>query len=151
MIFFRDLIISERQNGTMNKNLFNDATMKELLGEAWDKNLPALKNQEETFSFYRQVGQEQKNLGNDKEKRAAGILREAANNPDLLDTITERAAIRWSEGLSDSLFDAVLCNFRTLNESAERDSEGKIILRPCSDCQEKLKLYGGNFNEKTKD
>lgn len=151
MIFFRDLIISERQNGTMNKNLFNDATMKELLGEAWDKNSPALKNQEETFSFYRQVSQEQKVSENDIEKRVAVILREAANNPDLLDTITERAAIRWSEGLSDSLFDAVLCNFKTLNELAERDSEGKIILRPCSDWQEELKLYGGNFNEKTKD
>ncbi len=145
MIFFRDLIISERQNGTMNKNLFNDATMRELLGEAWDKNSLSLKNQEETFSFYRQEGQEQKDSENDAEKRAVAILREAVNNPDLLDVITERAAIRWGEGLSDSLFDAVLCNFKTLNESAERDSEGKIILRSCSDWQEELKLYGGNF------
>ena len=103
MIFFRDLIISERQNGTMNKNLFNDATMRELLGEAWDKNSLSLKNQEETFSFYRQGGQEQKDSENDAEKRAVAILREAVNNPDLLDVITERAAIRWGEGLSDSL------------------------------------------------
>ena len=137
----------------MSESLFNDATMKELLGEAWNKNLPSLKNQEKTFSFYRH-GQEQEDKRiseNDARRKTVEILREALNSPDLLYEIKERAAIRWSEGLSDSLFDAVLCNFKTLNESAERDSEGRIILKPCSDWQNELKLYGGNFNEKTKD
>ena len=72
MIFSRDLIFSERQNGTMNKNLFNDATMRELLGEAWDKNSPSLKNQEKKFSFYRQ-SQEQEDQSiseNDARKKA---------------------------------------------------------------------------------
>ena len=137
----------------MNKNLFNDATMRELLGEAWDKNSPSLKNQEKKFSFYRQ-SQEQEDQSiseNDARKKAIEILREALSNLDLLYEIKERAAIRWSEGLSDSLFDAVLCNFKTLNESAERDSEGRIILKSCSDWQNELKLYGGNLNEETKD
>ena len=69
-------------------------------------------------------------------KRAIAILREALNSSVLLDVIKERACIRWSDGLSDSLFDAVLCSFRALNESLERDGEGKIILGPCSDWQE---------------
>ena len=38
----------------MNKNLFNDATIRELLGEAWDKNSPVLRNQEESLFSYRQ-------------------------------------------------------------------------------------------------
>ena len=29
------------------------------------------------------------------------ILREATHNPDLLESIKERASIRWSDGLSD--------------------------------------------------
>ena len=125
----------------MNGSLFDDATMKELLGAAWDKNSPVLKNQEKTFSFYRQRGQEQRNSENDAEKRAAEILWEAVKNPDLLDAIKERASIRWSEGLSDSLFSAVLCNLKPLNEKSERDSEGKIILRPCSDWREELNKF----------
>ena len=71
-------------------------------------------------------------------KRAIAILREALTSSVLLDVIKERACIRWSDGLSDSLFDAVLCSFRALNESPERDGEGKIILRSCSDWQEEL-------------
>ena len=62
----------------MNKNLFNDATMRELLGEAWDRNSPILKNQEESFFSYRQwkaQEQEVKNfLQDDAVKRAIAIL-----------------------------------------------------------------------------
>ena len=117
----------------MNKGLFNDATMKELLGEAWENNQEALKGQNRSFSFIRHEGQ--------AERRAIAVLREAMKNPDLLDAIKERASIRWSNGLSDSLFSAVLCNLKPLNELAERDSEGNIILKPCSDWQEELKRF----------
>ena len=62
----------------MNKNLFNDATIRELLGEAWDRNSPILKNQEESFFSYRQwkaQEQEVKNfLQDDAVKRAIAIL-----------------------------------------------------------------------------
>ena len=64
------------------------------------------------------------------EQRAAAILRRAINDYDLLDAIKERACIRWVDGLSDSLFNAVLCNLKPLNEKAERDSSGEIILKP---------------------
>lgn len=69
------------------------------------------------------------------------MLREATRNPDLLERIKERASIRWSDGLSDSLYDAVLCNIKPLNESAERDAEGKIILRPRTDWDMELKKF----------
>ena len=117
----------------MNKDLFNDATMKELLGEAWENNQAVLKGQDSSFSFRRHEGQ--------AERRAVAVLREAMKKPDLLDAIKERASIRWSNGLSDSLFSAVLCNLKPLNELAERDSEGNIILKPCSDWQEELKRF----------
>ncbi len=55
------------------------------------------------------------------------ILLEAKNNPVLLDEIQERASIRWVEGYSDTLHDAVLCKLKTLGatkdtrELSERD------------------------------
>lgn len=73
--------------------------------------------------------------------QAIKILREAARNPGLLERIKERASIRWSDGLSDSLYDAVLCNIEPLNKSAERDADGKIILRPCTDWDAELKKF----------
>jgi len=80
----------------MNKILFNDSTMRELLGEAWDKNSPILKNQEESLFSYRQrkaQEQEVKNFSqDDAERRAIAVLREA--NPVLLDVIKECAFIR---------------------------------------------------------
>ena len=72
------------------------------------------------------------------ERKAIAILREAMNDPDLRYSIEERACIRWCEGLSDSLFDAVLCNFITLDEMSEHDNEGKIIKKPRTDWQEEL-------------
>lgn len=61
------------------------------------------------------------------------ILRETARNPDLLDLVKERAAIRWSNGYSDSLYMAVLCNIKPTGETIERDKNGQIILKPVSD------------------
>ena len=66
------------------------------------------------------------------------ILREAMKKPDLLDAIKERASIRWSNGLSDSLLSAVLCNLKPLNEKAERDSNGEIILKPKTDWEAEM-------------
>ena len=72
------------------------------------------------------------------EQKAAEILRRAISNPELLERIKERACIRWADGLSDSLFDAVLCHYKRLNEKVQRDNEGKIILRPKTDWSEEL-------------
>ncbi len=69
-------------------------------------------------------------IADNPELEAELILRKAKTDADLMDAITERAAIRWSNGLSDSLFDAVLCNIKPLNERPARDEDGKIILRP---------------------
>ena len=76
-----------------------------------------------------------------KIQEATRILREALHNPDALDAIKERAAIRWSNGLSDSLFNAVLCNLKPLNENAERDSKGNIILKPQTDWEAELRKF----------
>ena len=73
-------------------------------------------------------------LENEPELKAAVILHEATKNADLLDAITERAAIRFSDGLSDSLFNAVLCSFKRLNEARKTD-----ISR--TDWQEELRKY----------
>ena len=80
-------------------------------------------------------------LENHLELKAAVILNEAINKPELLDAIQERAAIRWSSGLSDSLFKAVLCNLKPLDEKAERDNNGELILRPRLDWQKELKAF----------
>lgn len=47
------------------------------------------------------------------------ILHEATKNDTLLDVIQERASIRWSEGLSDSLYLAVLGNLTSKDETVE--------------------------------
>lgn len=73
--------------------------------------------------------------------QAVRILKKASKNPDLLESIKERASIRWSEGLSDSLYDAVLSNIQPVRERVERDAEGKIILKPVSDWEAELKKY----------
>ena len=72
------------------------------------------------------------------EQKAAAVLRRAINDPLLLDYIIERACIRWADGLSDSLFDAVLCRYKRLNEKPERDSNGEIILKPKTNWREEL-------------
>ena len=45
------------------------------------------------------------------------ILRLAAHDKDLLDVIQERACIRWVEGYSDSLYSAVMCNIKPVEET----------------------------------
>lgn len=99
------------------------------------KTLP-VEEKKPSFSF---IGQ---TLNSNEE--AWQVLREAMNNPDLLYNIKERASIRWSNGLSDSLFSAVLCNLKPLNEKAERDSNGEIILKPQTDWQEELAKFESN-------
>ena len=47
------------------------------------------------------------------------ILNEATKSDTLLDVIQERASIRWCEGLSDSLYMAVLGNFSSTGETVE--------------------------------
>ena len=47
------------------------------------------------------------------------IVHEATKDDVLLDAIQERACIRWSEGLSDSLYLAVLGNFSSTEETVE--------------------------------
>lgn len=45
------------------------------------------------------------------------ILRLAVHDNDLLDEIQERACIRWAEGYSDSLYSAVMCNIKPVEET----------------------------------
>ena len=78
-------------------------------------------------------------IAENPELEAELILRKA--DADLMDAITERAAIRWSNGLSDSLFDAVLCNIKPLNERPARDEDGRLILRPRTDWSVELEKY----------
>ena len=78
-------------------------------------------------------------IAENPELEAELILRKA--DADLMDAITERAAIRWSNGLSDSLFDAVLCNIKPLNERPARDEDGRLILRPRTDWEAELEKY----------
>ena len=78
-------------------------------------------------------------IAENPELEAELILRKA--DADLLDAITERAAIRWSNGLSDSLFDAVLCNIKPLNERPARDEDGRLILRPRTEWSAELEKY----------
>ena len=91
------------------------------------------KKQKPSFSFTEQ--------SSEAEQEAKRILREAMNDPDLLDNIKERASIRWSNGRSDSLFSAVLCNLKLLNEKVERNSNGEIILKPKTDWNEELAKF----------
>ena len=88
------------------------------------------------WDFYRE-----KFKDNPKEG-AKAILRQAMyKTPELMDYIKERACIRWSEGLSDSLFDAVLCNLTTLDEHSKRNIKGEIILQPKTNWITELSLY----------
>lgn len=80
-------------------------------------------------------------LKNNPELETEVILKEALVNSDLLDSIKERASIRWAEGLSDSLYNAVLSNIQPIGEEPERDAKGKIILKAESDWEEELKRY----------
>lgn len=69
------------------------------------------------------------------------ILKAAVHNPDLLDAIKERASIRWSDGLSDTLYNAVLCNIKPLNEHVEIGEYGIPILKPKTDWDAELLKY----------
>ncbi|MBQ3759395.1 MAG: hypothetical protein II876_08060 [Synergistaceae bacterium] len=57
------------------------------------------------------------------EQKAEEIMRRAVKDPVLLDEIQERACIRWSEGLSDSLYLAVLGNLIDTEEEIEYSDE----------------------------
>ena len=65
--------------------------------------------------------------------KASVILSLAIKNPDFLDDIQECACRRWSDGYSDSLLMAVLCNIARTSETIERDADGQIILKPKTD------------------
>lgn len=67
------------------------------------------------------------------------ILRVATRDRDLADCIEERASIRWAEGLSDSLFLAVLCNIRSTGEGIPSKE-----LQPRTDWKEELEQLGFN-------
>ena len=58
-------------------------------------------------------------LAENPEIEAWLIVHEATKDDVLLDAIQERACIRWSEGLSDSLYLAVLGNFSSTEETVE--------------------------------
>ena len=75
------------------------------------------------------------------ELEAEMILREAVHNPDLMDVIKERAYIRWSEGYSDSLYMAVLCNIVPTVEKIARDEKKDIIIKPKTDWRYELSKY----------
>ena len=53
------------------------------------------------------------------EAKAERIMREAVNNPDLIDAIQERACFRHEAGYSDSLYMAVLSNLIDTGETRE--------------------------------
>lgn len=79
----------------------------------------------------------QRRLGKVLEKRpelkARVVLLKAMKDTTLMDSIEERACIRWSEGYSDSLYMAVLCNITETGETVEKDVNGQIILMPRRD------------------
>ncbi len=74
-------------------------------------------------------------------QKVAEILRQAVNDSDLMDMIQERACIRWSEGYSDSLYMAVLSGITSTGETAERDNDGNIILKPKTDWEAEISKY----------
>ena len=82
-----------------------------------------------------------KTLDENPELEAEMILHIAAHDPDLLEAIQERASIRWVEGLSDSLYDAVMCNIQPTQETIERDADGKIRQKPPTNWVSELSKY----------
>ena len=68
----------------------------------------------------------------------------------LLDKIQERACIRWAEGFSDSLFDAVLSSIKPLHETVEYSNgidESKIeFLHKMGFSDEEIKNKGMGRN-----
>ena len=74
-------------------------------------------------------------------QKVVEILRRAVKDSDLMDSIQERACIRWSEGYSDSLYMAVLSYITSTGETAERDNDGKIILKPKTDWEAEISKY----------
>lgn len=84
----------------------------------------------------------QRRLGKVLEKRpelkAQVILLKAMKDTALMDSIQERACIRWSEGYSDSLYMAVLSNLTETGEEVKKDANRQIILRPRSDMRAEL-------------
>lgn len=105
-------------------------------------------------------------LADSPELEAELILHKAIHDADLLDSIQERACIRWVEGFSDSLFDAVLSSIKPLHETVEYSNEideskieflhkmgfsdeeikskgmgRNVILKPRTDWEAELKKY----------
>ncbi|MBQ9628342.1 MAG: hypothetical protein IJR43_03645 [Synergistaceae bacterium] len=72
-------------------------------------------------------------LERNRRLKAVVILSLAAKNIDFLDVIQECACRRWSDGYTDSLLMAVLCNLTRTGETIERDADGQIILKPKTD------------------
>lgn len=64
------------------------------------------------------------------------ILNFAISDNNLAEMIIERACIRWVEGYSDSLYQAVLCNLREINARPNRD------LQPVTDWRAEIKEFG---------
>lgn len=63
------------------------------------------------------------------------ILKLAVHNRDLMDSIQERACIRWAEGYSDKLYMAVLCNIKETGEQSSKE------LKPRTDWVAELSKY----------
>lgn len=74
-------------------------------------------------------------------QKAAEILHRAVNDSALMDSIQERACIRWSDGYSDSLYMAVLSNYQPTGETVEKDKDGNIILKPKTDWEAEISKY----------
>ena len=74
----------------------------------------------------------------DTRLKARVILFEAMKDSALMDSIKERASIRWENGLSDSLLLAVLCNLIEIDETEQRDANEHIILKPKTDWEAEL-------------
>ena len=74
-------------------------------------------------------------------QKVVEILRRAVKDSDLMDSIQERACIRWSEGYSDSLYMAVLSGLTSTGETTERDNDGQIILKPKTDWDAEISKY----------
>ena len=71
-------------------------------------------------------------------RRARKILSDAVKDPGLMDSIQERACIRWSEGYSDSLLMAVLSGIAPAGEMTWCDAEAGIIVKPKTDWNAEL-------------